>query len=71
MDHDPALAVRETADVIVDEAFLPVDMDPELVKRLRARGIELPDRYQAHPAETDTPPEGGTSEDGTRQLEDN
>jgi len=65
------LAVRETADVIVDEAFLPVDMDPELVKRLRARGIELPDRYQAHPAETDTPPEGGTSEDGTRQLEDN
>jgi HK97 family phage prohead protease len=71
------LAVREEAEVIVDEALMPVDMDPALVERCRALGIELPDRYKAHPAETDTPAETGTSEDGTRQsgeptsLEDN
>src|SRR5574337_552665 len=62
------LAVREEAEVIVDEAFLPVDMDPELVERLRALGVQLPDRYQAHPAPADTPAEAGTSEDGTRHT---
>ena len=65
------LAVREEADQrIVDEALLPVDMDPKLVERLRAQGVELPSRYQAHPAETDTPADAGTSEDGTRQSDD-
>ena len=65
------LAVREEAASVVDEAFLPVDMDPELVERLRAQGVRLPDRYQAHPALTDTPATSGTSEDGTRQPEAN
>lgn len=66
------LAIREAAHevVTVDEALLPVEMNPELVARLRARGIVLPDRYnEAHPSELDTPPDGGTSEDGTRQDE--
>jgi HK97 family phage prohead protease len=62
------LAVREEAE-IVDEDLLPVDMDPELVERLRARGVVLPDRYKAHPDDTDTPADAGTSEDGTRQTE--
>jgi HK97 family phage prohead protease len=59
-------------DVILDEELFPVDLNPELVERLRATGISLPDRYQkAHPAETDTPAETGTSDDGTRQTEEN
>jgi HK97 family phage prohead protease len=62
------LAVREEAK-IVDEDLVPADMDPELVKRLRARGFVLPDRYQAHPDDPDTPADAGTSEDGTRQTE--
>lgn len=53
-------------EVVVDESLLPVDMEPERVERLRALGVVLPDRYQAHPEETDTPPYGGTSDDGTR-----
>lgn len=61
------LAVREEAGRMIDEAFLPVDMDPELVERLRARGVQLPDRYQAHPEPADTPAPAGTSKDGTRQ----
>ena len=61
------LAVREEPEILIDEALLPVDMDPELVQRLRASGIALPDRYQAHPATTGTPAETGTPEDGTRQ----
>lgn len=64
------LAVREEAETVVDEAFLPVDIDPELVERLRAQGVELPDRYKAHPAEPDTPASSGTSEDGTRQPDE-
>lgn len=67
------LAVRNAGDEreeIIDQALLPVEIDPERVERLRALGIVLPDRYKkAHPAETDTPPEGGTSDDGTRQTE--
>lgn len=65
------LAVRadgEEDEVTIDAALLPVEMDPERVERLRAQGIALPDRYtKAHPANTDTPAEAGTSEDGTRQ----
>lgn len=58
------LAIREdaTEDITLDEALLPVDMDPETVERCRRLGIALPQRYQAHPANTDTPPDGGTSE---------
>lgn len=65
------LAVREEADVVIDEALLPIEMDPELVERCRRLGLELPQRYRAQPAETDTPAEAGTSEDGTRQTDDN
>lgn len=61
------LAMREQHDeVIIDEAVVPVDLDPELAERCRRLGIQLPQRYQAHPAETDTPASTGTSEDGTR-----
>ena len=63
------LAIREEQEVTMDAALLPYDMDPGLVERLRARGVQLPDRYQAHPDETDTPAEAGTSEDGTRHTD--
>jgi hypothetical protein len=65
------LAVRTDDDEpeqTLDAALLPTFIDPERVERLRAQGIVLPDRYQkAQPAQ-DTPPEGGTSDDGTRQT---
>lgn len=64
------LAMREEPEVTIDEELLPVDLDPELVMRLRAQGVELPSRYSAHPATTDTPPDGGTSDDGTRLEEE-
>ena len=68
------LAMREAPDDepegLIDEALLPVDMDPDLIKRLQAQGVELPSRYTAHPAGTDTPAPSGTSEDGTRQAEE-
>lgn len=59
------LAVREEA-VLFDEELLPVEPDPELLARCRALGIQLPQRYEAQPAETGTPAESGTPEDGTR-----
>ena len=67
------LAVRNDGDETestVDAAWLPYDMNPELVQRLRARGVALPDRYQAHPANTGTPAESGTPDDGTRRTEE-
>lgn len=63
------LAVRERAD-IDDELppeLLPTEMDPELVERCRALGLQLPARYKAHPDETDTSASTDTSEIGTRQ----
>lgn len=63
------LAIREAPEEIVDEALLPVDMDPELIERMKRLGIALPKRYTAHPAESGTPAEAGTPEDGTRQEE--
>lgn len=63
------LAIREEPENIFDEEILPVGPDPELIERCRRLGIRLPQRYQAHPAETDTPAETGTSADGTRQGE--
>lgn len=69
------LALREEAleiTDIVDEALLPVDIDPQRVERLRAQGIVLPDRYnKAHPVEEGTPAEAGTpDDDGTRHVTD-
>lgn len=62
------LAVRE-APTTLDEELLPVELDPELVERLRVQGIELPDRYKAQPADTGTPEASGTPGDGTRQTD--
>jgi len=60
------LAVREEVEITLDEELLPVQINPDLIERCKRLGIALPQRYQAHPAETDTPAETGTSEDGTR-----
>lgn len=61
------LAIRQAPEVTVDEGLLIPDIDPELVERLRAIGVALPDRYQAHPEDEGTPAETGTPEvDGTR-----
>ena len=68
------LAVRsdeEEQEQTLDAALMPVSMDPELVERLRAQGVSLPSRYEAQPAQTDTPASSGTSEDGTRQTGSN
>jgi len=54
-------------EILMDEELLPVSANLELIERCRRLGIRVPQRYEAHPAETDTPPESGTSEDGTRQ----
>jgi HK97 family phage prohead protease len=67
------LAVREEADTfeIVDEALQPLGMKPELIERCRSLGIEMPQRYQAHPEQTDTSADADTSEAGTRQTDAN
>ena len=67
------LAVREEDDQpeqILDAALMPTPMSPERVERLRALGIQLPDRYQAHPAK-DTPDESGTSETAPAEDDNN
>lgn len=65
------LAVREELpeEITLDEELLPIDIDPELIDRCRRLGIRLPQRYEAHPAQTDTSAETDTSEDGTRPTE--
>lgn len=60
------LALREEAEQIIDEELLPVEMENGVVERLRRQGFSVPDRYSAHPAETDTPASAGTPDDGTR-----
>jgi hypothetical protein len=64
------LALRHEPEGLIDEELLPVEMDAGLIQRLKAQGVELPSRYMAHPAETDTPASTGTSDDGTRQDEE-
>lgn len=65
------LAVREQAGLIpLDAALLPVEPDPELLERCRALGIAMPQRYEAHPEESDTPDETGTPDEGTRPSDD-
>ena len=61
------LGLREQKQVIVDEALMPPEIDPELLERCRRLGIRLPERYKAHPAESDTSTDVDTSADGTRQ----
>jgi HK97 family phage prohead protease len=58
------LAVRgedEEPEQTLDAALLPVPMSEERIQRLRALGIKLPSRYEAHPA-TGTPEASGTPE---------
>lgn len=61
------LALREEADTIIDEEYLPVAPDPELIARCERLGIKIPQRYKAPPEDTDTSAESDTSADGTRQ----
>lgn len=66
------LGLREEVEdeVVIGAELLPTQVDPELLERCRQLGITIPQRYQAHPAEADTPAnETGTPEDGTRQPE--
>lgn len=67
-DDAKVLAVREEP-LLIDAALLPVDIDTARVERLRAQGIVLPSRYEAHPGNTGTPAQTGTPDDGTRQTE--
>lgn len=63
------LAVRNQDDepeVIVDEAPSPFDIPAETVARCRRLGFALPQRYEAHPASTDTSSDEDTSDDDTR-----
>jgi HK97 family phage prohead protease len=53
-------------EILMDEELLPVSANPELIERCRQLGIRMPQRYEAHPDEADTPADAGTSEDGTR-----
>lgn len=64
------LAVREGQPEVIDEALLPVDLDPELVERCRRLGLALPQRYEAHP-DADTPAEAGTSDESTPAVNGN
>jgi HK97 family phage prohead protease len=66
-DGARVLALRDEA--IFDKELLPTELNPEVVERCRRLGIKLPQRYQAQPAETDTPAESGTSGDGTRPTQ--
>ena len=61
------LAVREEPTFVWDEELLPAELPDEVVERCRRLGIKLPQRFEAHPDETDTPAESGTSVSGTRQ----
>jgi len=68
------LAVRtaEEPETTIDAELLPVDLDPVVVERCRQLGIELPQRYNAHPVDEGTPAEAGTpDDDGTREPDPN
>lgn len=65
------LALREEANIVLDEELLPVAPDPELIERCRRLGIKIPQRYQAHPEDPDTPAETGTSEVSAPAAPDN
>lgn len=50
------------ADELIDAELLPTTFDPALAERLEALGLDVPEGLKAHPAQTDTPSEEGTSE---------
>ncbi len=71
------LAVREpqTLDSELEveelpERLRPFDMPPELVQRCHDLGIELPERYEAHP-DMDPPEASGTSDTAPAETTDN
>jgi HK97 family phage prohead protease len=49
-------------EILLDEELLPVNPDPEMLARCRALGIRMPQRFEAHHDDTDTPDSSGTSE---------
>ncbi len=61
------LAVRQQPSVVWEPEMLPHELPDEVVERCRRLGVKLPQRYQAHPDETDTPADAGTPGVGTRQ----
>jgi HK97 family phage prohead protease len=68
------LAVREETveeEQTLDAALLPVPMNPELVARLRAQGVSLPSRYEAHPDDTGTPDTGTPDDPAPADDDDN
>jgi hypothetical protein len=68
------LAVREETleeEQTLDAALLPVPMNPELVARLRAQGVVLPSRYEAHPDDTGTPDTGTPDDPAPADDDDN
>ena len=69
------LALREAQEEFIDEdvpaELRATDLDPELIERCRRLGISLPQRYEAHPASTDTPAQSGTSGESAPAATDN
>jgi HK97 family phage prohead protease len=64
------LAVRHEAVTVTDpfpEELLVDEIDPDVIERCRRLGLQLPERYSAHLAETDTSEDSDTSADDTRQ----
>jgi HK97 family phage prohead protease len=65
------LAVRQQAALEREpfpEELMPTDIDPAVIARCRALGVQLPERYEAHLADTDTSAKTDTSEADTRQT---
>lgn len=65
---------REAEDFLLDEADLPLPFDPELAERMAAMGLAVPESLKAHPAkgtpaETGTPDQSGTRQDGEAEPE--
>jgi HK97 family phage prohead protease len=68
------LAVRsedEEEPQTLDAALLPVPMSEERIQRLRALGIQLPSRYEAHPDTAGTPSADGTPETAPAEDDNN
>lgn len=57
-------------EILMDADLLPVEVDQGLIDRCRRLGVRLPQRFEAHPVDADTPAnQTGTPEDGTRPAD--
>ncbi len=57
-------------EMLIDEELLPVPVDQAQIDRWRKLAVRLPERFEAHPVDADTPAnQTGTSEDGTRRSD--